>query len=70
MRQLARLIPNPHLSGSESDHGNAERPGAEGGEGGSGNPSGAVGRAQRGGHISQEAGRIGFCTAQGGEKGT
>lgn len=37
------LIPNSHLSGAESDHGNAKRPGAEGGEGGSGDPSGTVG---------------------------
>ena len=59
MGQGARLILDSYLSGSESDHGNTERSGAEGGEGGSGDPSGAVGRAQRGSHIPQEAGRMG-----------
>lgn len=45
-------------SGSKSDYGNTERPGPEGSESGSGNPFGAVGRAQCGGHIPQEAGRM------------
>lgn len=58
VEQGTGLSSNSHLSGAESDHGDTEGPGAEGGEGGSGDPSGAVGRAQRGGHIPQEAGRL------------
>lgn len=67
----ARLLLNfPHFSGSESDHGDAERPSAEGGEGGPGYPLGALGRAQRGGHVPQEAGRTKCHTVQAGKTKT
>lgn len=54
--------------GSKSDHGNTERPGTEGSESGSWNPFGTVGRAQCGGHVPQETGRMRYHFAQEGER--